>query len=234
MLSNSRRHNVFWSLEGLYAMKNRLFALAVVMSTALGFASTASAADTYVAVTMGSTTVDSNSSPLDPKGSVVQVTAGDDLFTVDRFTVSAEIAGSYGNAEASRTTPSCDVLNCGYDETRTQTDSSRWTVSAGVRISHPFGPVTVLLGGGFIAADYRERDRYDSGGVFPTFTWQREGYGVGTYVDVAVAYPLTDSWALVGDYKKSSMTSQKWSGGWSEQFDATTWSVGGVYTFGGK
>lgn len=212
-------------------MTNRSIFLVAASVAALAIGvSSASAQDSglYGSIGVGSTQVETSMSSLSPEGTTVEITAGDVFLTYDGWSIAAEASAAYSGAEASMRTQVCDVPDCGYDEWEDETVGTTWSAKLGFRVSRPVGPVVLSLGAGITAAEYTQDYHYDSNGVFPDYHWGEQGYGVGTYYDVSLAYPVTDSLSVVGTYGESDLTVREWSssyGGNSESFETRTWTL---------
>jgi opacity protein-like surface antigen len=207
-------------------MRLNMFA-PVLMATALGLslvnaphafaAESIDWAGTYVDVSVGAASGQSHGvavydpQNLKPTGAVLHITAGDTFVIGDRFTASVELGATFGNVQASGKRQSCTVPMCGYVEDETETRSSTGDFSVGAMVGDTLGPVHIAVGGGVIASNYRQAFAYDSHNVYPSFSYEQNGYRGGFYGQAQASYAFGDHWQATLTYRYSDQTELRYN-----------------------
>lgn len=211
------------------------FALAVAAAVAL-FAGTASAQN-YVSAGVGSTDAGStNAYNLSPSGTAVDLRAGHVFFDND-FSVAVEVGAMFGEVAAEKVIQTCTVGICGYDEFDHEHRKLDWSGSLGLKVGHDVGPVQAFVTGGVRIAQVTEGSRWDSGGAYPSGSYEQTTYAAGPYYGAGISYPLKGRLSATLIYERANLTRMSWNSTWGSGdtgYQQETWTAGVRWTFGKK
>lgn len=222
-----------------------ILAATVSLFSITGIATTASAAasdwagwhaDIGVGAASGKSEGDASYNPgLEPKGVVTKVGVGHRFAPDGHWVIDLNIGGEFGNQNASFSEVSCTVASCGYAETYTLQQSSRWSASIGGSVGHTIGRALVSVTAGLRASDYSVTDTYDvSAGPFSDYQYTRKGYRAGYYVGAKAEYALNDQWSLGAEFRHSELSEVKneYTGGSDDSvYKENSITLGGSYRF---
>lgn len=163
--------------------------------------------DVGVATTSGQTTGDAAYNPLDlsPSGRVAEIGGGYNFVVADHVILGVDAGIEFGSVEATASRESCNIADCGFDETETATKSSAIALRLGGSIGHQVGPVLVSVFGGVQVGDFTRSYTYDVAGQ-PSYTFEESGYRAGYDYGLSAEYLVNRSLSVGVVWKRAELT----------------------------